>query len=215
MSRCPLVEDATPKGLLPTLRLRVVPLFCRAYKAVYSRVRMGLVRWRFAEYGRNFLFDPNGFYTFEHIHVGHDVTLGYRPVLLAALSRIYIGSKVMFGPEVSILAGNHNTSVIGTCMFDVHEKLPENDLDVWIEDDVWVGTKSIILKGVRIGRGSIIAAGSVVTKDIPPYSIAAGTPAQVKKSRWTLSEVLEHELAVYPAERRLSESQLQHLPKSR
>ena len=52
-----------------------------------------------------------------------------------------------------------------------------------IEDDVWIGACVIITKGVRIGRGSIIGAGSLVNKDIPPYSIAVGVPAVVKKKR--------------------------------
>jgi len=50
---------------------------------------------------------------------------------------------------------------------------------VVIEDDVWIGCRSIILKGVRIGRGAVIAAGSVVTKDIPAGAIAGGVPARV------------------------------------
>ncbi|CAG0905860.1 unnamed protein product, partial [Darwinula stevensoni] len=80
----------------------------------------------------------------------------------------------MFGPNVTIMGGNHNTSVIGAFMYDVREKLPENDQPVIIEDDVWVGTGVIILKGVTIGKGSIIAAGSVVTKSCKPYSILGG-----------------------------------------
>ena len=54
---------------------------------------------------------------------------------------------------------------------------------VLIGDDVWIGTGAIILQGIQIGHGSIIAAGAVVTRDIPPYSIAMGTPARVTGSR--------------------------------
>lgn len=54
---------------------------------------------------------------------------------------------------------------------------------VTIEDDVWIGTGAVIGKGVRIGRGSIIGAGAVVTRDIPPYSIAVGVPSRVVRSR--------------------------------
>ena len=52
-----------------------------------------------------------------------------------------------------------------------------------IEDDCWIAANTIILAGVTIGRGSVIAAGSVVTKDVPPYSIVGGVPAKVIKSR--------------------------------
>jgi acetyltransferase-like isoleucine patch superfamily enzyme len=52
-----------------------------------------------------------------------------------------------------------------------------------IEDDCWIASHSIVLAGVTIGRGSIVAAGSVVTKSVPPYSIVAGSPARVIRSR--------------------------------
>ncbi|RYE17040.1 MAG: acyltransferase, partial [Sphingobacteriales bacterium] len=52
-----------------------------------------------------------------------------------------------------------------------------------IEDDCWIGTNSVVLAGVTVGRGSVIAAGSVVTKDVPPYSVVAGVPAKIIKKR--------------------------------
>jgi acetyltransferase-like isoleucine patch superfamily enzyme len=54
---------------------------------------------------------------------------------------------------------------------------------VKIEDDCWIAANSILMAGVTVGKGSIVAAGSVVTKDVPPFSIVAGNPAQVIKSR--------------------------------
>ena len=54
---------------------------------------------------------------------------------------------------------------------------------VTIEDDVWIGRRVIILPGVRVGRGSVLAAGAVVTKDVPDFTIVAGNPAKVVKSR--------------------------------
>ena len=71
--------------------------------------------------------------------------------------------------------------------------LPENDQDVTIEDGVWVGCNVTILKGVTIGRGAVVGAGSLVTKDIPPYSIAVGNPARVIKSRFTEAQIEEYE----------------------
>ena len=56
---------------------------------------------------------------------------------------------------------------------------------VKIEDDCWIAANSVILSGVTVGKGSIVAAGAVVTKDVPPFSIVAGNPAQVIKSRNT------------------------------
>jgi acetyltransferase-like isoleucine patch superfamily enzyme len=61
--------------------------------------------------------------------------------------------------------------------------------DIIIENDVWIGAKSTIMSGVKIGNGAIIAAGSVVTKDVPPYAIVAGNPAKVVKYRFSEDQI--------------------------
>lgn len=77
---------------------------------------------------------------------------------------------------------------------DVKEKLPENDRDVVIKEDVCIGVNAIILKGVTVvDRGSVVATGSIVTKDIAPYSIVAGVPAKIVKMRFTQEQIVEHE----------------------
>jgi maltose O-acetyltransferase len=118
---------------------------------------------------------------------------------------------VLFGPEVVVVAGNHNTVVVGRFMADVLEKRPEDDIGIVIEDDVWVGSRAILTDGVTIGRGSIIGAGSVVTKSVPPYSIVAGVPAKVIRYRWDLETALRHEALLYKPEERLPAEKLRHL----
>lgn len=121
----------------------------------------------------------------------------------------------MFGPEVAILGGNHRTDLVGRFMKSVleKEKKIEDDLEVIIQDDVWVGTRAIILKGVTIGRGSIIAAGAVVTKSVPPYAIAAGVPARIICFRWDIYTILDHEKRLYSPEERFSIDELKHWQK--
>ena len=92
---------------------------------------------------------------------------------------IEIGNNVMMAPRVSLYAENHNFDSID---------LPIKDQGVTtapiiIEDDCWIAANSVILAGVRIGKGSVIAAGSVVTKDVAPYSIMGGNPAKKLKKR--------------------------------
>jgi acetyltransferase-like isoleucine patch superfamily enzyme len=184
---------------------RVVLLPRRAWQ----RLLMYLYRPLFRSHGRHFRFDPRGVYSFETIEVGDDVFIGPGAVFTASRSAIRIGNKVMFGPSVAIIGGDHNTSVVGRFMHDVGEKRPDDDQAVVIEDDVWVGARSTILKGVRIGRGAIVAAGAVVTKDIPPYGVVAGVPARVIRFRWDVDTILRHEEAVYPPEARLARAQLE------
>jgi len=88
--------------------------------------------------------------------------------------KIIIGDNVRIGPEVKILGGTHDY---------YHIDLPDIGKDVFIGNDAWIGCNAIILPGVNIGHGAVIGAGSVVTKDIPPWSIAVGNPARVIKKR--------------------------------
>jgi acetyltransferase-like isoleucine patch superfamily enzyme len=177
-----------------------VSLSARAFdfgRRVLRRARMWALMPLFARHGKRFIFDPDGSYFFANIEVGDDVSLGIRPVLMAALSRIVIGNHVMFGPEVVVIGGGHNSTVVGRPMKAVHEKTGNEDLGVVIEDDVWVGARALILRGVRIGRGAIVGAGAVVTKSVPPYAIVAGSPARVVRFRWDVGTILRHEEALY------------------
>lgn len=79
-------------------------------------------------------------------------------------------------------------------------KLSENDQDVIFEGDNWIGMNVTILKGVTIGRGCIVAAGAVVNKSTPQYSIVGGVPAKVLKMRFTPEQIKAHEAILYGKE---------------
>lgn len=92
---------------------------------------------------------------------------------------VSIGSNVMFAPNVSIFSENHGFDRTDIPMIEQ----PTTRKGVIIEDNVWLGTHSVILDGVTIGTGSIIAAGAIINKSVPPYSIVAGVPGEIIKSR--------------------------------
>ncbi len=178
---------------------------------IRRRGREWLLQSLFAAHGRNLRFDPDGELAYGRIHLGDDVILGRGACLLAAESDIVVGNKVMFGPGVVIVAGNHNTSVVGRAMFDVIEKRPIDDQDVVIEDEVWVGARAVILKGVVVGRGAIVGAGAVVTHPVPPYGVVAGNPAKLIRFRFSVDQILVHERALYPVGKRLTRPDLDRI----
>lgn len=131
--------------------------------------------------GTHALIRPTGKYGGE---IGMGLTIGNNSNIgpfsyIGCSGMITIGNNVMMSPRVSIYAENHNFSTVDIPM----KEQGVTRKDIIIEDDCWIAANSIVLAGVTIGRGSIIAAGSVVTNNIPPYSIAAGVPAKVVKSR--------------------------------
>ncbi|MCB0745406.1 MAG: acyltransferase [Ignavibacteriae bacterium] len=93
--------------------------------------------------------------------------------------KIQIGDYVMVGPNVAIIGGNHNFDSTETPM----RTQGGTNKGIVIENDVWIGANATILDGVKISKGSIIAAGAVVTKDTKPFSINGGVPAKFIKSR--------------------------------
>lgn len=182
---------------------RVISSVIIASRKAFRRLVMHLVRPAFRDVGKNVVFDPFDHFSFDRIAIGNDVAISTGAHFSATNTSLTIGNKVMFGPNVTILCGDHNVSRLGEFMFDVTEKLPENDLPVVIDDDVWVGSGAIILKGVHVGRGAIIAAGAVVTRDVQPYSIVAGVPARFMRFRWSDANIRLHDSKLYPSDRRL------------
>jgi len=150
-----------------------------------------IVRYLFKRHGNNFIFDPYALYSYKNIEVGNDVFIG-PGAHFSSITSIIIGNKVLIGPNVSIIGGNHNISIVGEYLFDVEYKRPEDDLPIIIEDDVWIGGGAIILKGVTIGTGSVVGAGSVVTKNVLPYTIVGGVPAKIIKKRFDDNLLKKH-----------------------
>ena len=110
-------------------------------------------------------------------------------------NRLEIGHYVSIGPEVIFdVSAEHHTTTFSTYPFKAHVlkegKEGVSKGDIVIGDDVWIGSRAIILSGVHIGQGAVIGAGAVVTKDVPPYAIVGGVPAQVIKYRFD-NELIE------------------------
>lgn len=111
------------------------------------------------------------------VSLGDNSGIGIKCELYGPVS---IGDDVMIGPEVIVYTNGHRFDSM-----DVPMRLQgfTKNEPVEIGNDVWIGRRTIIMPGVKIGDGCVIGAGAVVTKDIPPYSVAGGVPAKVIKSR--------------------------------
>ncbi len=171
------------------------------FRRVYNKIYTPLYKRRFLHCGTNVHFSPiDSHFSYESIHIGNHVSIGYGADMIATRSKIIIGNHVVFAPKVSIRGGDHRTDLVGAYIDTVNDsmKLPENDKDVIFEGDNWIGMNVIILKGVTVGKGSIIAAGAVVNKSVPPYSVVGGVPAKVIKFRFTPSQIIEHEKLLDP-----------------
>jgi len=157
-------------------RIRSVLVLRMRYPWVVSR---GFVRipWSVS------LWSPH-----RHIVFGDCVQFGPRCMVQCDLE---IGNKVLIAAEVAFInRDDHRIDLIGETIWDS----PRGDaFRTVVEDDVWIGHGAIVMSGVRIGVGAVVAAGAVVTRDVEPYTIVAGVPAAKLRDRFTAAERRRHE----------------------
>lgn len=163
--------------------------------AASSKLKRGLhrvlcepfIKKAFGKCGSNVRI-PKGcsFSGIENVSIGNNVVFGSGMKVLSTRAKLMIGNDVMFGPNVTIVTGDHRIDIPGCTMISLtdKDKLPENDQDVVLEGDNWIGANATILKGITIGQGAVVAAGAVVNHDVPPFSIVGGVPARVLKMRF-------------------------------
>lgn len=114
-----------------------------------------------------------------NVKIGNNSSIGINALVSSDTT---IGDYVIMGPDVAIYTSNHETSRID---IPIKKQGNSNVMGVTIGNDVWIGTRTVILPGVKIGDGSIIGACSVVTKDVAPYTVVGGNPAKKIKDRIT------------------------------
>lgn len=157
---------------------RHLPYSVRPYAFGVRRIRYEICRHMFASCGSNVNVEYGALINSgAKIHIGNNSGIGYKAFISGPL---VIGHNVIMGPNCTFLSINRNTSLTDRPMLG-QGYLPA--AAPVIEDDVWIGANVTVLPGVRIGHGSIVAAGAVVSRDVPSYSVAAGNPARVIKKR--------------------------------
>jgi acetyltransferase-like isoleucine patch superfamily enzyme len=128
----------------------------------------------------------------RHVVLGNQVGIGGRCLIQADLE---IGNKVMIASNIAFLnRDEHIYNIIGRAMWDSGKSQSSK---IIIEDDVWVGHGAILLAPLRVGRGAIVAAGSIVVKDVPPYAIVGGNPARILKMRFNPEQIEAHDRMLY------------------
>lgn len=160
-----------------------------AYKPLFKKVAgkfridsgVTILGFENIELGEDVNFQHNSYVyaTYANLRVGDRFFLGTNSQLCAVRGDITIGDNTMVASNVVIRPDNHSYQ-------DRYRPMMEQGYDVGkivIGNDVWIGVNAVILKDVTIGEGSIVGAGSVVTKDVAPYTIVGGVPAKVIKQR--------------------------------
>jgi len=170
-------------------------------KVIYKNIVAPLVKKHrlkgLLKYGENISVGKNCTFI-GRIKCGNNIYIGDGAYFVSTKANLEIHDNCVFGPNVTIYTGDHAIRVIGKHIIDVTDNDKQLlgdgfDQDVIIEEGCWIGTRAIILKGVTIGKGSVIGAGAIVTKDVPPYTVYVGVPSCRMFPRFSNEEIEEHE----------------------
>lgn len=167
-----------------------------------------------------------GFYDKTAIFKLPDVCACPEKIFLYENTNIYEHAKFIISPEgdngkfimmknsgsaegLTVITGNHHREVGALFKELMYTRAADEDKDIIVEEDVWIGANVTLLAGVKVGRGATIAAGAVCTKSIPPYAIVIGNPAQVVGFNYTPEEIVQHEEKLYSQEERIPLAKLE------
>lgn len=156
--------------------------------AAYAKKKLELKKFR--SVGKNFMFDiTTSSFSSWSIDIGNNVFIGKYAYIGGEVT---IGNNVMFGMGVNVLGANHIFGAKGKSVRFLVPAEGSNNKPVIIKDEVWVGANVTIVGGVEIGMGAVIGAGSVISKDIPPYTVAVGNPCHPIKLIFNDNDLFEH-----------------------
>lgn len=163
--------------------MSVIKRFIKSHRGLYLSLRELIMRYRKLRYGWPEVSTTTWMvasqrYISKDFVIGDYGFVGYGCTIYP---NVKAGRFVLIAPEVSILGGDHEYRTVGVPIcFSGREVIPSTI----IGDDVWIGMSAKVIAGVNIGDGAIVAAGSIVTRDVPPFAIVAGVPAKIIRYRF-------------------------------
>lgn len=152
------------------------------YQGAKRRLIRSLLRNQFGAIGDRSSFDPvtSRISGYPRIYLGRGVFIGSHASISAGAD-VVIGDDTVIGPGFTLMTGDHIFDRPGVTYRDTVVGVSE---PITIGRNVWIGARVVLLKGVTIGDAAIIGAGTVVTRDVPPFGIAMGVPATVRANRF-------------------------------
>lgn len=178
----------------------------QTYKRYFPR------RCDFGDCGSNaFLEFPMCVDTPKNLHIEDNVIIrSLFRVINSPTENVYIKKYTVIGPDCTIVTNNHISTVTIPQFLLVGTHVNDESKDIIIEEDVWTGTRVILLPGAHLGRGCIVGAGSIISTEIPPYSVVVGR-GRIIASKFDKYGIKKHEQALYKEEEQMTDDEIASL----
>ncbi len=184
--------------------LRFVLKVCKHFLPEYDYSKMGMM-------GTHVKIAPGSFLNEKNLYLEDYTMLQEGIRLISNEGRLIVKKYSVVASNCIFIPGTHRLKVGVPFYLAAKYHIGDEDKQIVIEEDCWVGAGCIVLPGVKIGRGSVVGAGSVVTKDVLPYSVVAGVPAKIIAVKFREEDVLLHEQVLYSADERMTQEQIHEL----
>lgn len=191
-------------------KLRSLRQYCFILKQTFKRYFPR--RKELGHCGKNaFLEYPINIDTPRNLHIEENVIIrSLLRVVNSPIENVYIKKYTVIAPDCTIITNNHKSTVTVPQFLLVGSHVNDVSQDITIEEDVWMGARVILLPGAHLCRGCIVGAGSIISSEIPPYSVAVGR-GRIIACKFDKDGIKKHELALYKEEERMKDYEINKL----
>lgn len=181
------------------------------FRTIYQQYVEPYNKKKYAKIGEHTIIASNTYMVPRNMKIEDYCVIQDRLNFISFKGKLYVKKYSVISSGVTIVPASHQLTVGVPFYLYTVGHINDKEGDVRIDEDCWIGTGSIILSNCHIGRGAVVAAGAVVTKDVPPYAVVAGVPARIIASKFTREQIMEHESILYPEGERMTSNELQYL----
>ena len=162
---------------------------------------------RLAQHGIDARIQQNCEIVPQNLYMEDHTRLSIMTNMISSKGKVIIKKYTAIGSNCTIVPGSH-VPTVGVPQYLSYLHVNDKDGEIVFGEDVWVGTGCIFLQHCNIGRGAVIGAGSIVTKEVPPYAVVVGSPARIIATKFTIEQIITHETILYPQEERMTKDEL-------
>lgn len=195
-------------------KINIVKEFCSRIKPIlFWAIKSFPKKNMFGSVGKNSILanhvnisSPGDVYIEDQVKIRYGLS-----IINSKTEKVIVKKYTVLAPMCTIITNSHRATV-GIPQFLLGEShVNDKSGNVIINEDVWVGAQSTILAGVNIGRGAVVGAKALVTKDVPPYALVVGIPARIVGVKFSKAGIMEHERILYSEHERMTEQEIDSL----
>lgn len=192
-------------------RISILSRVKKALSTIHALYFAPLAYENYGQVGKHSIISNNSFLNCANMYIDDWCVIQGQNNFISYHGKLTIKKFSVISSGCTIVPGSHRLTVGVPFFLSTTNHVNDDEGDITIDEDCWIGTGCILLPKCHIGRGAVVGAGSVVKKDVPPYAVVVGSPARIIAVKFSFEQVLKHEAILYPPEERFSIDELESI----